>query len=86
VPTDTTSWESVQALVAAAVARFGGVHILVNCAAAPGGLVRNAIELADEDALMLDLNTKLFGYSGRQKPACHICARPGGAASSTSAV
>jgi len=37
VPTDTTSWESVQALVDAAVARFGAVHILVNCAAAPGG-------------------------------------------------
>ena len=41
---------------------FGGLHILVNCAAAPGGLVRNAIEEADEDALLLDLNTKLMGY------------------------
>jgi len=69
VPTDTTSKESVQALVDAAVERFGAVHILVNCAAAPGGLVRNAIEEADEDALMLDLNTKLFGYF-RAAKAC----------------
>jgi len=62
VPVDTTSKASVQALVDRTVALFGGVQILVNCAAAPGGLVRNAIEEADEDALMLDLNTKLFGY------------------------
>lgn len=69
VPTDTTSKESVQALVDIAVEKFGAVHILVNCAAAPGGLVRNAIEEADEDALMLDLNTKLFGYF-RTAKAC----------------
>jgi len=69
IAADTTSKESVQALVDSTVARFGGVHILVNCAAAPGGLVRNAIEQADEDALMLDLNTKLFGYF-RMAKAC----------------
>lgn len=69
VPTDTTSKQSVEALVEATVAAFGGVHILVNCAAAPGGLVRNAIEEADEDMLMLDLNTKLFGYF-RTAKAC----------------
>jgi NAD(P)-dependent dehydrogenase (short-subunit alcohol dehydrogenase family) len=66
---DTTLMASVQALVDATVERFGGVHILVNCAAAPGGLVRNAIEEADEDALMLDLNTKLLGYF-RTAKAC----------------
>ncbi|MWV26845.1 SDR family NAD(P)-dependent oxidoreductase [Aurantiacibacter rhizosphaerae] len=69
VPTDTTSKESVEALVAKTAETFGGVHILVNCAAAPGGLVRNAIEEADEDMLMLDLNTKLFGYF-RTAKAC----------------
>ncbi|RIV82574.1 SDR family oxidoreductase [Aurantiacibacter xanthus] len=69
VPTDTTSKESVEALVAKTVEAFGGVHILVNCAAAPGGLVRNAIEEADEDMLLLDLNTKLFGYF-RTAKAC----------------
>ena len=62
IAADTTSMEAVQALVDRTVERFGAVHILVNCAAAPGGLVRNAIEEADENALMLDLNTKLFGY------------------------
>lgn len=69
VSADTTSMASVQALVDRAVARFGGVHILINCAAAPGGLVRNAIEEADEDALLLDLNTKLLGYF-RMAKAC----------------
>jgi NAD(P)-dependent dehydrogenase (short-subunit alcohol dehydrogenase family) len=69
IPTDTTSMASVQTLVDTTVERFGGVDILVNCAAAPGGLVRNAIEEADEDALMLDLNTKLFGYF-RTAKAC----------------
>jgi len=69
IPADTTSMSSVQALIDATVERFGGVHILVNCAAAPGGLVRNAIELADEEALLLDLNTKLLGYF-RTAKAC----------------
>lgn len=69
VAVDTTSKSSVQSLVDATVERFGGVHILINCAAAPGGLVRNAIEEADEDALMLDLNTKLLGYF-RTAKAC----------------
>lgn len=69
IAADTTSAASVQALVDATVEQFGGVHILVNCAAAPGGLVRNAIEEADEDALMLDLNTKLLGYF-RMAKAC----------------
>ncbi len=59
---DTTSSESTRALVEQTVKHFGAVHILVNCAAAPGGLVRNNIELADEEALLLDLNTKLVGY------------------------
>ncbi len=69
VAVDTTSMASVQALVDRTVELFGGVHILINCAAAPGGLVRNAIEEADEDMLMLDLNTKLFGYF-RTSKAC----------------
>jgi NAD(P)-dependent dehydrogenase (short-subunit alcohol dehydrogenase family) len=62
VPLDTTQKRSVQALVETVVRRFGSIDILVNCAAAPGGLVRNKIEDADEDALLLDLNTKLVGY------------------------
>lgn len=62
IAVDTTSSGSVRELVEATAQRFGSVDILVNCAAAPGGLVRNNIELADEDALLLDLNTKLVGY------------------------
>ena len=62
IAVDTTDKGSVQAAVDETVRLFGGLHILVNCAAAPGGLVRNAIEEADEDALLLDLNTKLMGY------------------------
>ncbi len=59
---DTTDKKSVDALVAATAQRFGGVDILVNCAAAPGGLVRNNIEEAEEEGLLQDLNTKLVGY------------------------
>lgn len=62
IAVDTTNKESVRELVALTARRFGSVDILVNCAAAPGGLVRNNIELADEEALLLDLNTKLVGY------------------------
>lgn len=62
VPLDTTQKGSVQALVETVMRKFGSIDILVNCAAAPGGLVRNKIEDADEDALLLDLNTKLVGY------------------------
>ena len=59
---DTTQKASVDNLVAKTVQRFGGVDVLINCAAAPGGLVRNNIEEADEQGLLLDLNTKLVGY------------------------
>ncbi len=62
ITADTSRKDSVNALVAETVQRFGAVHILVNCAAAPGGLVRNNIEEAEEEALAADLNTKLIGY------------------------
>jgi len=62
IPVDTTDSDSVRNLVSAAARQFGSVDILVNCAAAPGGLVRNNIEEADEEALLQDLNTKLVGY------------------------
>ena len=62
VQIDTTQWESVQAAVQKVVDEWGSIDILVNCAAAPGGLVKNNIELADENMLLFDLNTKLMGY------------------------
>ena len=62
VTVDVTNWDAVQKLVAETKQKLGPVGILVNCAAAPGGLVKNNIEEADETALLHDLNTKLMGY------------------------
>lgn len=61
-PVDTTDSLAVRELVAQTAAELGSVDILINCAAAPGGLVRNELAEADEGALLLDLNTKLVGY------------------------
>jgi NAD(P)-dependent dehydrogenase (short-subunit alcohol dehydrogenase family) len=60
---DMTSTEQVNAMVAAAADTFGGrIDILVNNAAAPGGLARGSLdEIRDED-VMLDLDTKVMGY------------------------
>ena len=62
VPADTTSNQSVQGLVDAAMAAFGKVDILVNNAAYPGGLVGGGIDDADDEDLLADLNTKVVGY------------------------
>ena len=60
---DMTSTEQVNAMVAAAADALGGrIDILVNNAAAPGGLARGSLdEIRDED-VMLDLDTKVMGY------------------------
>ncbi len=60
---DMTSTEQVNAMVAAAAEALGGrIDILVNNAAAPGGLARGSLgEIRDED-VMLDLDTKVMGY------------------------
>ena len=60
---DMTSAEQVESMVAAAADALGGrIDILVNNAAAPGGLARGALnEIRDEDVL-LDLDTKVMGY------------------------
>ncbi len=60
---DMTSTEQVESMVAAAAETLGGrIDILVNNAAAPGGLARGALnEIRDEDVL-LDLDTKVMGY------------------------
>ena len=60
---DMTSTEQVNAMVSAAAAALGGrIDILVNNAAAPGGLARGALaDIKDEDVL-LDLDTKVMGY------------------------
>jgi NAD(P)-dependent dehydrogenase (short-subunit alcohol dehydrogenase family) len=63
VVADTGSRDSVEALVATAVERLGGIDILVNNAATPGG-VSPATRLADvdDDDVLQDLNVKVVGY------------------------
>ena len=60
---DMTSAEQINAMVAQAADTLGGrIDILVNNAAAPGGLARGRLsEIRDEDVL-LDLDTKVMGY------------------------
>jgi NAD(P)-dependent dehydrogenase (short-subunit alcohol dehydrogenase family) len=59
---DTTSTESVRAMMNAAADELGRVDILVNGAAAPSGLVRDSVDEADPELLLADLNTKVVGY------------------------
>ncbi len=62
VAVDTTDMASVTAAVASTVEVFGRVDILVNGAAAPGGLVRGALDQAEPQALLQDLDIKVVGY------------------------
>ena len=63
VAADTTDDESVRDMVASVVAELGGVDILVNSAAQPAssGPAPTLATLTDE-ALRLELDTKLLGY------------------------
>lgn len=63
MPADTTDQQAVNALIEFVRGLHGRVEILVNCAASPGGLVRNEIEQLDDAALLQDLNTKVVGYA-----------------------
>ena len=60
---DTGVDASVRAMVEAAVAKLGGIDILVNCAAQPGGQKPppKLAELTDE-AFWADMNVKVMGY------------------------
>jgi NAD(P)-dependent dehydrogenase (short-subunit alcohol dehydrogenase family) len=63
VVTDTGSGESVKSMVEAVVKGLGGVDILVNNAARPGGQgpVPNLAQITDE-AFNEDMNVKVLGY------------------------
>ncbi len=63
IPADTTDQDSIDRMVAEACAAYARLDVLVNCAAAPAGLVRNGIEDLDSAALLADLNTKVVGYA-----------------------
>jgi len=60
---DTADDDSVRAMVAGLAGELGGVDILVNCAALPGGLVAPP-KLAEmtADALWAEVNVKVMGY------------------------
>jgi NAD(P)-dependent dehydrogenase (short-subunit alcohol dehydrogenase family) len=60
---DTASDESVRAMVDQAVSALGGVDILVNCAAQPGGQsAPPRLAQIDDQAFYLDINVKVMGY------------------------
>ena len=60
---DTGSDEAVRAMVAAAVERLGGLDILVNCAAEPGGQgPPPKLAEINDDVFWPDVNVKVMGY------------------------
>ena len=68
-PADVSSTEQVQQMMDKVMAHFGRIDILVNGAAHPGGLVRSAIEEADPEGLLEDINIKVVGYMRCAKAA-----------------
>ena len=62
ITADTTSTPQVESMVAQAAQRFGKIDILVNNAAAPGGIARGPLETISDDDVLDDLNTKVVGY------------------------
>ena len=74
---DTTDRESVNAMVQQAVDALGGLDILVNNAAAPGGLVLGPLDESGDDDLLFDINTKVIGYFRCAKAAAPHMRRQG---------
>lgn len=66
---DVSSTEQVNAMMDKVVAHFGRIDILVNGAAHPGGLVRSAIDEADPEGLLKDIDIKVVGYMRCAKAA-----------------
>ena len=62
IAADVTDRASVERMVDHAVSELGGVDILVNNAAMPGGLVMGPLAEARDEDLLSDLNTKVLGY------------------------
>lgn len=69
VVADVSSTEQVNAMMEQVAAHFGRIDILVNGAAHPGGLVRSAIEEADPEGLLKDIDIKVVGYMRCAKAA-----------------
>ena len=62
VPADVGNTEAVRAAVDETARLLGGIDVLVNGAAHPGGLVRTEVDLADPDKLLHDIDIKVVGY------------------------
>jgi NAD(P)-dependent dehydrogenase (short-subunit alcohol dehydrogenase family) len=58
---DVTSKEEVDRMVAQAAEQLGGLHILVNSAAMPGGSATGPIETVVDEELLYDFNVKYVG-------------------------
>jgi NAD(P)-dependent dehydrogenase (short-subunit alcohol dehydrogenase family) len=63
LPTDVTSTDQVEAMVAEADRQLGGLHILVNSGSSPGGSASavGPIETVNEEDLIQDFNVKYVG-------------------------
>jgi NAD(P)-dependent dehydrogenase (short-subunit alcohol dehydrogenase family) len=59
---DTRDMNAINTMVEAAVTAFGGVDILVNCAAPVGSSVAFRLPEVTEDALMGQMDVKVLGY------------------------
>ena len=71
-------------MVAALAGALGGVDILVNAAAMPGGVVATAEARRDHHrALWDEVNTKVMGYLRCAREVAPLMAGAAGAASST---
>jgi NAD(P)-dependent dehydrogenase (short-subunit alcohol dehydrogenase family) len=80
IPADTGSDSSVQAMVAVAVEKLGGIDILINGAAQPGGQAPPPkLAEIDDSVAWPDLNVKVLGYLRCiREVAPHMAARGGG--------
>lgn len=62
VVADVADTGQVEAMVARVVAEFGALHILVNNAAAVGGLATGPLASIRDEAVLEDFNVKYLGY------------------------
>ena len=62
ITADTTSTPDVERMIQEAANVLGRIDILVNNAAAPGGIARGPLASISDDDVLDDLNTKVVGY------------------------
>jgi len=84
--TDVASAEEIQALVDFAVARFGGLHVMVNNAGISGAMTRRFLDDELKDFQHV-LAVNLFGVMvGSQRAARHMAKHGGGSIINTSSI